>query len=88
MKITYQNHKDFIKEAPKEWYGIGRAYTLFYETNSPLNEIFIDQDAFYFNERDKELVLKHEIGHTEGLNHTPTGLMSDNGFIRYLTTKL
>lgn len=48
-------------------------------------EWWINEDAFYIGDRDKDLVLRHEIGHIEGKEHTLFGLMCPYGLLRYLT---
>lgn len=50
------------------------------------NDIYINEDGFYINERDKELLIQHELGHIEGKGHTFFGVMSPYGLIRYLTS--
>ena len=49
-------------------------------------EVWINEDAFYLNDRDRDLVLRHELGHIEGKDHTTFGLMCPYGLLRYLTT--
>lgn len=49
-------------------------------------EVWINQDVFYLGERDKDLLLRHELGHIEGKDHTLFGLMCPYGLLRYLTT--
>lgn len=48
--------------------------------------IYVNDDAIYINTRDYNLLIKHEVGHTRGLSHTWTGVMSPLGIVRYLTT--
>jgi hypothetical protein len=51
------------------------------------NEIYINIEAFYLNDRDKNLLIMHEDLHIyKHLDHTLFGIMSDNAVIRYLTT--
>ena len=63
------------------------------------NEIYINKDAFFLDDRDKKLLIAHETVHLNskphpftlvekylGGDHTLTGLMSPWGPIRYLTT--
>jgi hypothetical protein len=99
-KIYYQNQTEYINTALKNgivpynkrnfWgkllyalTGINfpRAYT-----NTSTGEVWINQDAFYINDRDKDLLLRHELGHIEGKEHTLIGLMCPYGFLRYPTT--
>ena|SRR4030067_1499857 len=54
-------------------------------SDSGTEEVWINEDAFYLNDRDKDLVLRHEIGHIEGKDHTQFGLMCPYGLLRYLT---
>lgn len=50
------------------------------------NTVFINQDAWFLDGRDYELLKKHEFGHSIGLNHAFFGYMADNALIRYLTS--
>lgn len=75
----------------KQWYGYPRGFIL-YDIDEYGNhilgteKIYINKDAFYFGEEDKQLLIEHEIGHSKGEEHNITGVMSANGPIRYLTT--
>ena len=55
-------------------------------SNTGTGEIWINEDAFYIGDRDKDLVLRHELGHLEGKEHTIFGLMCPYGLLRYFTT--
>ena len=50
------------------------------------DNIYINNDAFYINKQDRDLLIQHEIYHTEGYNHTWFGVMSAYSIIRWLTT--
>lgn len=50
------------------------------------DEVYLNAEGVYAGRRDYQLVLDHEVGHIEGRGHEPAGLMSDNGFVRGLTT--
>ncbi len=58
---------------------IGRAFAT--ETN-----IYINKDAYWFDDREKQLTLEHEFKHLEGYNHTIFGIMSPLSIIRYFTS--
>lgn len=87
--MKYMNDKDFKKlylsiQGEEPWYlrylGImPRAFVMD-------GTVYINDEAFYLDKRDKILLIDHEIGHLQGLEHTIFGLMSDNAVIRYLTT--
>lgn len=75
----------------KHPWGYSRGFTLG-------QDIYINEDAFYLDERDKTLLLAHEEGHVNtpeheltlleriiGADHTLTGLMSPWGLVRRLT---
>jgi hypothetical protein len=100
VKIYYQNQTEYVSIALRNeivpynkrniWgrllyalTGINfpRAYT-----DTGTGEVWINQDAFYIGDRDKDLVLRHELGHIEGKEHTIFGLMCPYGLLRYLTT--
>lgn len=49
------------------------------------NEIYINKDAFFIDNRDYELVKSHEAGHAQGKEHTVFGVMSPYSVIRYIT---
>lgn len=61
------------------WYGYPRGFVTG-------GEIYINKDAFFLDDRDYLLLIRHEEGHIAGKEHTWFGVMSDNGLIRYLTT--
>lgn len=50
------------------------------------NEVYLNAEGLYAGKRDYQLVIDHEVGHIEGRDHEPAGLMSDNGLVRDLTT--
>lgn len=54
--------------------------------NPDTEEVWINEGAFYIGNRDKDLVLRHELGHIEEKEHTLFGLMCPYGLLRYLTT--
>ena len=98
--IFYQNKTEYAYDAIKN--GIipynerniwGKILYLLTGINFPrgysdtgTGEVWINQDAFYFGDRDKDLLLRHELGHIEGKDHTLFGLMCPYGFLRYITT--
>jgi hypothetical protein len=72
-------------------WGYSRAFTVG-------QDIFINEDAFYLDERDKLLLLRHEWRHTDapphdltalekviGADHTIFGVMCPWGLVRWLT---
>lgn len=63
----------------RHWYGYPRAFVM-------NNEIYLNQDAFYLDRRDYDLVVAHEKGHLEGKEHTLLGVMCPYGLVRYLST--
>lgn len=80
-------------DLPYHWYGYARGFML-------SGDIYINDDAFYLNNRDRALLLSHEEGHVNapehdltwlegiiGADHTLTGVMSPLGLVRYLTAK-
>ena len=74
----YNIHPDSTDDwQTPDWMG-SRAFTVG-------QNVYINRDAFYLGDEDKQLVLEHEIGHTEGKKHALTGVMSPIGIIRYLT---
>lgn len=84
--LSNKDFTDFYISLPglKPWYlmyfGImPRGFT--YE-----NELYINSEAYYFDSKDYNLLVKHEQGHLKGLNHTWFGIMASTGLIRYLTT--
>lgn len=48
-------------------------------------EVFINIDAFYLCELDKQLLIEHEIGHAQGKEHTFLGVMCPYGPLRLLS---
>lgn len=72
-----------LYKVKKHWYGYPRGFAL---GEIPIDDIYINDDAFYIDKRDRQLLLDHETGHTEGKDHTLSGVMSPWGLIRYLTT--
>jgi len=60
--IIFQSRDEYIKEVPTPWYSflvMPRGWT-------DLENIYINQDAFFLDERDKQLLINHEQGHIEG----------------------
>jgi len=53
-----------------------------------LEEIYINKDAFYFNEFDKKLLIAHEQGHIDGREHELFGLMNPFGPTRLIMCTL
>jgi len=49
-------------------------------------DVYINNDAWYINQRDRDILIQHELGHTEGYRHTWTGVMSAYSIIRWITT--
>jgi hypothetical protein len=100
-KIYYQKKDEYVSTALKN--GIvpynkrnfwGNLLFILTGTNFPrgysdtgTGEVWINEDAFYIDSRDKDLVLRHELGHLEGKEHTMFGLMCPYGILRYLTTR-
>lgn len=78
--LVCQSGSEYASYAPRHWWGSPRAYT-------DMKNIYVNRDAFYINGRDMELLIAHEWGHINGREHTPAGLMSAYGLVRYLTTK-
>lgn len=81
----------FLSGGKRHWYGYPRAFVM-------NGEIFINQDAFYLDRRDYELLRAHETGHVNapeheitpleqviGADHTLTGVMCPWGLVRWLT---
>lgn len=60
------------------WYGYPRGFVL-------EGEIYINDDAFFLDDRDRILLVLHEQGHIDGKEHTSMGLMSPYGLVRYFT---
>lgn len=50
------------------------------------NDIYINSNAFYFSPEDKRLLIAHEVGHAQGLEHSLTGVMSPFSVVRYITS--
>lgn len=63
----------------RHWYGYPRGFQF-------NRKIYINQEAFYLDDRDSQLLIAHEKGHTEGKEHTWFGVMSPWGLVRYLTS--
>lgn len=63
----------------RHWYGYPRAFV-------SGNEIYVNQDVVFLDMRDYNLLVAHEMGHVIGKEHTPFGVMSPYGLIRYLTS--
>lgn len=96
MTKTY-SESEFIETftragGKKHWWGYPRAFQW-------QNEIYVNEDAFFIDERDYKLILAHETVHLNSKKHQPTltekilgedhtwfGLMSPWGLVRYLTT--
>ena len=49
-------------------------------------DVYINKDALYLDQRDRQLLLEHELGHIEGKGHTKTGVMAPYGLVRWLTS--
>lgn len=100
VKIYHQNSAEYVSTALKNgivpynkrniWWNLSstltginfpRGYSI-----SGTGEVWINDDTFYIGDRDKDLVLRHELGHIEGKEHTMFGLMCPYGLLRYLTT--
>ncbi len=100
VKIYYQDKTEYVSTALKN--GIvpynerniwGNLLNMLTGINFPrgysdsdTGEVWINKDVFYIGDRDKDLVLRHELGHIEGKEHTMFGLMCPYGLLRYLTT--
>jgi Zn-dependent protease with chaperone function len=75
---------------PDKWYDFiseARAYEKIYRNADIVkSDTHINQDAFFLDQRDYDLLIAHEAGHAAGRDHETFGLMSPYGLIRYLTT--
>lgn len=77
--IIYENESGYVIGIEKHWYGYSRGYT-------DMINIYIRENAFFIDNKDKKLLIAHEQGHIDGKNHTLFGVMSPYGLIRYLTS--
>ncbi len=73
------SHEDYIKTIDPHWWGRARGWT-------DGKDIYIDSGAIYLDPRDYNLLIKHEVGHIQGLEHEPVGVMSAYGGVRYVTS--
>jgi len=84
IKIHYQTDREFHKNAEwldDIWYGKWiRGYVKLEE-----QEIYINEDAFYFSKDDLKRLILHEVGHILGMKHTkiPGGIMFFSGILRW-----
>jgi hypothetical protein len=78
MTIYYLSREEYDKITDPHWWGRTRGWT-------DGKDIYINKDAFYINDRDRSLLLQHEIGHIEGMEHQLFGVMSPYGLIRWLS---
>ncbi len=77
--IKYLKEEEYKKISPVSWYGYPRGWT-----NGV--DIYVNEDAFFIDSRDRILLIEHEQGHIDGKEHTTFGLMSPYGLVRWLTT--
>ncbi len=99
VKINHQNRQEYTATALKNgivpyrdrdiWFKLLYALTGInfprgYSDNV-IAEVWIDDGAFYISGRDKDLLIRHELGHIEGKEHTTFGLMCPYGLLRFLT---
>lgn len=82
--LFYLSKKEFIDKfqqcgGKKHWWGYPRGFVC--------GEVaYINAEAFFLGSKDSDLLIRHELGHLEGKEHTLTGVMSPWGLIRYLTS--
>lgn len=57
---------------------VGRAFTVG-------SNIYYNRDATWYDDRELQLTLQHEIEHTKGKDHSIVGIMSPFSFVRYVT---
>ena len=79
MTVYYLSKEDYNKTIKPHWWGRARAWT-------DGVDVYINKDAFYIDQRDRQLILEHELEHINGKNHTNFGVMSPYGLVRWLTS--
>jgi hypothetical protein len=80
--IILQSEQEYKKESFTAWYSfiaLPRGWT-------DGTDIYINEDAFFLDAKDYNLLIAHEQGHIDGKGHTWFGVMSPYGIVRYLTS--
>lgn len=90
-RIVEQPHEEYLKGAPVEWYfpiSPSRAYVERFPTRPDLDTIYVNQDAYFFSDRDRDMLIRHEQYHIDnpGAGDQLFGIGSGLGIVRYLTT--